>query len=495
MKKHVVKYFVVVMLMCAALASSSTFYPHKAQAATAATLDTVYQYKMVNEKSALVLGISSPQLTAGSAAIQERDERTAGHQREHSLTDQWHFMPAGGGDYKILNTGSGEVLGVSAASTSAGASVLQWADNGTNDHLWEFISQGNNLYEILNVNSGLALDVAGAATAPGANIVQETYTGTADQLWQLVSTGRPVYSNPDHATGDVTVHDPSMIRTRGGLYYAFSTTLATPHNGIEMRASRDLIHWSDVGTAFSTLPAWINAYNGGNGEMWAPDVSYHHGTYWLYYAVSTFGSEVSAIGLATSSTATPGSWIDQGLVFASQAAPPWYNAIDPGLVVSPDGTMWLSFGSWWTGIYMIQIDPATGKQLATNTTVYHLAERLDISKGIEGAYIYRHGGYYYLFVSLDNCCSASATYHIAVGRSTSPTGPYVDEGGVNMLSGGGTIILSTHGNIVGPGGQSVLADGPRSLLVYHYYDANNNGSPTLGLNWLVWSPEGWPYVV
>lgn len=484
--KHLMKYFLVAMLMCAILVGNKTLYPCQAQAATSttATLDTVYQYKIVNEKSGLVLGISSPQLTAGSAAIQEQNGNTA---------DQWHFMPTGGGDYKMLDTYSGEVLGVSAASTSAGASVIQWADNGTNDHRWEFISQ-DSFYEILNVNSGLALDVSGASTSPGASIVQEAYTGTADQLWQLVSTGQPAYSNPDTVTGDVTVHDPSMIRTKDGLYYVFSTTLATPHNGIEIRSSKDLINWSNAGTAFSTLPAWINTYNGSNGEMWAPDVSYHNGTYWLYYAVSTFGSEVSAIGLATSSTAAPGSWADQGLVFASKAAAPWYNAIDPGLVVSPDGTMWLSFGSWWTGIYMIQIDPATGKQLATNTTIYHLAERLDTSKGIEGAYIYQFGGYYYLFVSLDSCCSASATYHIAVGRSTSVTGPYVDKGGVNMLVGGGTIILSTHGNIVGPGGQSVLGDGSLTLLVYHYYDANNNGSPTLGLNSLGWSSDGWPYV-
>jgi arabinan endo-1,5-alpha-L-arabinosidase len=488
------KRFMVIALMCVICISMPAAKPQRALAATAATLDTVHMYYIVNEHSGLVLGISSPQLVAGSAVIQEQDEHIAGHQKERFLADQWHFMPAGGGDYKILNTDSGEVLGVSAASTSAGASVLQWADNGTNDHLWEFISQGNNLYEILNVNSGLALDVSGSATVPGASVVQETYTGAIDQLWQLVSTGETVYPDPARVTGDVTVHDPSMIQAKNGLYYVFSTTLATPHQGIEMHASRDLIHWTNAGPAFNTLPSWINTYNGGNGEMWAPDVSYHHGMYWLYYAVSSFGSEVSAIGLATSSTAAPGSWIDQGLVFSSQAAPPWYNAIDPGLVTDAAGNLWLSFGSWWTGIYMIQIDPSTGKQLATNTTVYHLAERFDISKGIEGAYIYRHGGYYYLFVSLDNCCSANATYHIAVGRSSSPTGPYVDEGGVNMLVGGGTIMLSTHANIVGPGGQSLLTLHNQSLLVYHYYDANNNGSPTLGLSWLGWSSSGWPYV-
>jgi len=474
-----------VILMCAVLVGITLAQPQKTLAATAATLDTVSQYKLVNVKSGLVLGISSPQLTAGSAAIQEHDTN-AGDQH-------WHFIPAGNGDYKVLNMNSGEILGVSNGSTSAGASVLQWADNGTNDHLWEFINTGSSHYEILNVNSGLALDVASASTSSGAGIVQQAYTGASDQLWQLVSTHNAAYPNPGTVSGDVTAHDPSMLKTTGGLYYVFSTTLATPHSGIEMRVSSDRIHFTNAGSAFSTLPAWINAYNGSNGEMWAPDVSYHNGAYWMYYAVSSFGSQVSAIDLATSHTAAPGSWADQGPVFTSQAGAP-YNAIDPGLTLDAAGNAWLSFGSWWNGVYMIQINPATGKQLATNTTVYHLAQRFDISKGLEGASIYQHGGYYYLFASIDNCCAADATYHIIVGRSTSVTGPYTDEGGLNMLIGGGTIILSTHSNFVGPGGQSVMTDAGSSLLVYHYYDGNNNGSPTLGINVLNWSSTGWPSV-
>ena len=81
-----------------------------------------------------------------------------------------------------------------------------------------------------------------------------------------------------------------------------------------------------------------------------------------------------------------------------------------------------------------------------------------------------------------------------VGRSSSITGTYYDRGGISMMSGGGTILLSTHGNIIGPGGQSVYLDGSNVIIDYHYYDGNNNGTPTLGINYLGWTSDGWPYI-
>ncbi len=482
--KHFAQYTTFLALAGMMLVVGLLAWPQQARAATAATLDTVYRYKIVNEKSGLVLGINSPQTVAGSNALQWNDNGSADH--------LWHFLPMNNGNYKILNMNSGEILGISAASTSAGASVLQWADNGTNDHLWQFIAVGSG-YEILNVNSGLALDVAGASTSSGASIVQEPYTGATDQLWKLVSSGAVAYVGPGTVAGAVTVHDPSMVKISSGIYYVFSTSLTTPYAGIEERQSSDRVNFTNAGNAFSSLPSWVSTYNGGNGQMWAPDVSYHNGKYYMYYAVSSFGSQVSAIGLATSSSAAPGSWVDQGIVFSSSSGAA-YNAIDPGLTVNASGQWWLSFGSYWTGIYLIQLNPSTGKQLSSNPTVYHLAERLVTSQGLEGAYIYYYSGYYYLFASLDTCCAANATYHIMVGRSTSINGTYTDEGGLSLLNGGGTVILSTHGNIVGPGGQSVMTDSDGSLLVYHYYNANNNGSPTLGINLLGWSSSGWPYI-
>jgi len=81
-----------------------------------------------------------------------------------------------------------------------------------------------------------------------------------------------------------------------------------------------------------------------------------------------------------------------------------------------------------------------------------------------------------------------------VGRSTSITGPYTDRGGIALTSGGGTIVLSAHGNINGPGGESVFTDTDGAILVYQYYDGNNSGYPTLGVNVLAWTSDGWHYL-
>jgi arabinan endo-1,5-alpha-L-arabinosidase len=297
------------------------------------------------------------------------------------------------------------------------------------------------------------------------------------------------YPDPGLVTGNITVHDPAMVRAADGTYYVFST-----HNGVEIRTSRDRIAFTRAGSVLPNGATWATAYSGNVRDVWAPDVSFHAGLYYLYYAVSTFGSNKSAIGLATSPSAAAGSWTDRGLVYDSATSSD-YNAIDPSLAVDAAGRWWLSFGSWWTGIKMIQIDPATGKQLASNRTRYNLARRTSTSLGIEAPFVVQHGGFFYLFSSWDLCCrGVNSTYRVMVGRSTSINGSYTDRAGVALTSGGGTEIVATHGRFIGPGGQSVLTDGADSLLIYHYYDGNNNGSPTLGINLIGWDAAGWPFI-
>lgn len=469
------------VVVLVALISMTVLWP-QLQAVAAVTLDTIQNYKLVNQHSGLVLGISSASQTAGAAAVQWTDNGTSDH--------LWHFIPNGSGYYKIENVNSGEILGINGGSKTAGATALQWGDNGTADHLWQFVDAGNGYDKIVNQNSGLVLGIANASTSTGAGALQWTDTGSSDHLWKLVAVGA-AYVGPGTISGTTSIHDPSMVKTTSGIYYAFSTTLTG--TGLQMRSSTDRIHFTDAGKVFATNPSWTNSYNGRNGVLWAPDVSYHNGKYWLYYAVSTFGSQNSAIGLATSTTAAPGSWTDQGIVYTSSSSSN-YNAIDPALVVDTSGSWWLSLGSFWTGIKLIQIDSATGKQLASNQTRYSIAQRTP-STAIEASYIYPHAGYYYLFASFDTCCQgASSTYHIVVGRSSSITGPYTDRGGLSLTQGGGTILLSTHGNIDGPGGQTVMHDTDGDLLVYHYYNGNSNGAPTLGLNLLSWDSAGWPHV-
>ncbi|MFH8972493.1 arabinan endo-1,5-alpha-L-arabinosidase [Streptomyces sp. NPDC017890] len=294
------------------------------------------------------------------------------------------------------------------------------------------------------------------------------------------------YPDPRPVTGQQIIHDPTVMRLKGGGYVAYSTG-----GVIGARLSEDGRHWDDAGNAFAQPPAWWYEYND-TGDPWAPDLSYRDGRYWLYYAVSSWGTNHSAIGVATSRTGLPGTWTDHGKVFSSETTDTW-NAIDPA-IVRADGRLWMSFGSYWSGIRMVELDPRTGKA-TEDATVHHLATRPDEPYAVEGPEIVKHGRYYYLFASYDACCSGvNSTYKIKVGRSTDIKGPYVDSDGTPMLEGGGDLLLEGHGRYIGTGGQSVFRDRGQDWLAYHYYDAQDEGTPKLGLNPLSWTRDGWPAV-
>ena len=297
--------------------------------------------------------------------------------------------------------------------------------------------------------------------------------------------------------GYVFVHDPSMAK-EGGTYYLFSTgdPAGTIGNGnIQIRTSADLRHWTYTGTVFADKPAWITAALGSIPNLWAPDISYFGGLWHLYYAGSSFGSNNSVIGLATTPTLDPRSpryhWTDEGQVFRSSTADD-YNAIDPSLVSTPSGAKYLVFGSYWSGIKLFQIDPATGKPASASPAIYPLAQR-PAPDALEGAGITYHDGYYYLFVSFDQCCAGiSSTYRIMVGRSQSVTGPYTDPAGTPMMSSGGMEVQGSDEGMIGPGSSSIFTNGGQSYLVYHYYDAFDNGDPWVQVRPLVWASSGWP---
>ncbi len=296
--------------------------------------------------------------------------------------------------------------------------------------------------------------------------------------------------------GDVrNVHDPTVIE-EGGKYYIFSTRA-----GIAVRCSEDLVRWRLCGDVFGHLPGWAVEDVKGLRGLWAPDVSYFNGKYHLYYSASTFGSNRSSIGLVTNRTLDPASdkyrWEDQGKVISSVAADDW-NAIDPNIVLDEDGQPWLSFGSFWSGIKMRKIDLATGKLSTADQTLYSLASRPRTKEqpgAIEAPAIIRKNGYYYLFVSFDFCCKGvNSTYNIRVGRSRKVTGPYVDRSGKPMMEDGGTILLAGEGRWRGPGHCAILQEKGGEKLVYHAYDAEARGIPTLRITPLNWDAEGWPVV-
>jgi len=308
------------------------------------------------------------------------------------------------------------------------------------------------------------------------------------------SPAAAAYPNPGLVTGDITgVHDPGIVKAPNGTYI-----LVTTGNWLEIRTSTDRINFRRIGSVWASgQPTWTYPYTLANNRsyLWAPDISYRNGQFYLYYAASSFGSQRSAIFLATSPTGMPGTWTHRGLVIETSSSNN-YNAIDPNLIVDAQGRWWLTLGSFWTGIKLIRIEPSTGLRHATDRTVYSLARRTVNSGSVEAPFLFRHGSFYYLFVSFDFCCrGTSSTYRTMVGRSSSITGPYVDRNGVQMMNGGGTEIMATHGSIFGPGHPAVFTDVDADVFVYHYYWTNNpptNGK--LGINLISWDSGGWPVV-
>jgi arabinan endo-1,5-alpha-L-arabinosidase len=309
-------------------------------------------------------------------------------------------------------------------------------------------------------------------------------------------------------TGAVSlIHDPAVIR-QGDTWYVYSTDAPVSQKGlIPVRCSKDKVAFTDCGYVFPAMPSWVASKVPGATMIWAPDISYFGGAYHLYYVASTMGSNVSAIGVATNTTLDPADpaykWVDQGPVLASQSNSN-FNAIDPNILVDSDSKVWLTFGSYWDGIFQYQIDPATGTIMAASARK-QLAHRAStvMYDPVEGPSLVHVGSYYYLFVSWDLCCEANpanSNYKIVVGRGTSPNGPFFDRNGNDMLAGGGTILLQGSGQWSGPGGQTAYVDPgdathkAENLIAFHALDLSRNGLDYLFVKSLDFT-SGWPEIV
>lgn len=287
--------------------------------------------------------------------------------------------------------------------------------------------------------------------------------------------------------GETMVHDPSTILRENSRYFLFGTG-----RGIQTKSSSDLRTWVRGPSVFNVPPEWTtNAVPGYRGHTWAPDAIRVRDKVYLYYSVSTFGRQISAIGLARGSTIDPSapawSWDDAGPVIQSTNGSP-FNAIDPGVLLDPDGRLWMTFGSFWKGIHLLELDPATGLRADDQPP-----RQLAWAEAIEAPCLTRRGAFYYLFVNWGRCCrGTNSTYEVRVGRSHQVTGPYRDREGRDLVDGGGTLFLETAGRFIGPGHMGILHAEDGAWFSYHYYDAATQGRSRLALGRLGWTEDDWP---
>ena len=319
------------------------------------------------------------------------------------------------------------------------------------------------------------------------NVLIKSAACVAGLLWLAACQAKPV-----------SVHDPVMAK-EGKTFYLYSTG-----PGISFYSSTDMLNWRSEGRIFKADPTWAKkAAPSFDGHIWAPDIHFHNGKYYLYYSVSGFGKNTSGIGVTTSPTLDPRSanykWTDQGLMLQSVPTRDDWNAIDPNIIEDDKGVPWMSFGSFWSGLKIVKLD-ASRTRLA-EPQVWHNLARLELPdtkatpNEIEGPHILKKNGYYYLFASWGLCCrKKEITYRVVVGRSKQLTGPYLDRAGKDMNAGGGSPVISGNATWKGMGHNSAYTIDGRDLLVMHAYETADDYKQKLKIMDVKWDKDGWPMV-
>jgi arabinan endo-1,5-alpha-L-arabinosidase len=309
------------------------------------------------------------------------------------------------------------------------------------------------------------------------------------------------------------VHDPVMAcetwqvgdRT-DSTYYIFATGM-----GIQQMTSKDRKTWTVMPQPLMTvIPGWAqDSVPGFRNHVWAPDVIQWHGRWWLAYSCSTFGKNGSAIGLLSNPRLSSPMWTDEGCIVTSREKRDNWNAIDPNFVIDEKDQPWLVWGSFWDGIQLARLDTtmhlAAGEKPRTIARRYapghQVTEENPTSKyagtnAIEAPFVFKHDGWYYLFVSWDYCCrGAKSNYRVAVGRSRQVEGPYADREGKDMRLGGGTLFLEGDKQQYEAAGHcAVYHFGDGDIFICHGYSATQNGAAVLIQRPIRWTKDGWPEI-
>ncbi len=364
------------------------------------------------------------------------------------------------------------------------------------------------------VRSAALLLLIGAACAGGSSVAPDAETRLVD-VWDQMT--EPV--DPD----TWTLHDPSRIVESDGS----DGSLVIAVTGKEQAHGYDCgletwtltpgdTFWQPGRCLLRAKPRWIaEELPTNDGAYWAPAFLNADALY--YSASSGFDDEAggSCIGLLQASGEGPERrWEDVGRPITcsfgnEQSQAPHPAAIDPATLVDAQGRAWLLYGGGH--IYAIEVDPDTGLPVGDgwwredSTDHVHLANGPTVTPDglptdeelwVEAPYLYEHAGFFYLFVNWYACCNgADSTYEIRVGRAETLEGPFVDADGVPMLDGGGTLLMASEGDRIGPGHVGLypvdVAGSQRALMTYHYYPESGTPWATVGARLLRWE-DGWP---
>ena len=326
-------------------------------------------------------------------------------------------------------------------------------------------------------------------------------------LWVADGMGqgqrRPRFQREAFTTDTPMVHDPVMAY-EDSTYYIYATGM-----GVQQMTSRDRKTWTVRPEPLMTvMPRWTHdSVPGFRNHVWAPDVVRWHGRWWLAYSCSTFGKNGSAIGLLSSRSLASRMWDDEGCIVASREKRDNWNAIDPNFVIDDNDTPWLVWGSFWDGIQLARLDSTM--HIAAGERPRTIARRFDPdykpteenptskyagTNAIEAPFIFKHGGYYYLFVSWDYCCrGAKSNYRVAVGRSRQVAGPYLDREGRDMVKGGGTLFLEGDKQQFEAAGHCAAYHlAGEDIFICHGYSTTHNGAAILIQRPIHWTADGWP---
>lgn len=271
--------------------------------------------------------------------------------------------------------------------------------------------------------------------------------------------------------GEVFIHDPSTIVESDGKWYTFGT-----RGGGLM---------SEDGWTWAGGPV-----RPGGGV--APDVIKIGDRYYVAWAVGGGGmsgghkSDVKIMWTKSLDPKSPDFEYHEIGTVASSDGIENHDSIDPAFLYH-DGRLWLSYGTYFGSIRMIELDPATGLRVAGNQPV-------EIAIDMEATALMYRDGWYYLLGTHGTCCDGpNSTYNIRVGRSRSPLGPYVDNMGIPLLRGGGKLVVSARGRMIGAGhfGLIDLGGGIEKFSLHYEADMDRSGRSVLAIEPLLWR-DGWP---